>query len=269
MFTKKRIIIAIISAVLVAALAVGAVFIVGGSSKDDRVTEYQKRKVAPVTAKLNGEDVSFTYDHSKKYKLSLDYASGAKQEYQVQDYYVSEQGYTLIKYEDADGFLGLMTNDYEVNDDPSLALSEDEIKEIAYEMASRSDLTLEGLSKTKTDIIDRGTAYDVIFTCDYGEVLVYIHQSGKIFAIKVTHDYSNKISGERKEAAREKMEAHVAQEVLKLYPDAKYFVEEEKYELEGTKVYAKFHIVYYPHPQSDNPTPETDACGAVGFKCEV
>ena len=269
MFTKKRIIITVISAVLVAALAVGAVFIVGGSSKDDRVTEYQKRKVAPVTVKLNGEDVSFAYDHSKKYKLSLDYASGAKQEYQVQDYYVSEQGYSLVKYEDADGYFALLTNDYTIETDPALALSEDEITEIAYEIALKSDITLDGVSKIRKNIRSVGGMHDVTFTTDEGEVLVVLDLSGRFMMLSVTHDYSNKISEERKEAARVKMEAHVAQEVLKFYPDAKYFVEEEKYELEGTKVYAKFHIVYYPHPQSDNPTPETDACGAVGFTCEV
>lgn len=284
MFTKKRIIIAVISAVLVAALAVGAVFIAGGSTAKPIVKEeYVKKGMPDITFKFNGENIVFSYDHTENVPMGKERNLDGKEVYITTDHYVSENGYEAKKFPDADKFISIkLTNVdlYKNEKELSQSIAEAQIKRIVRDAVNSSDFAINLDEKTTSELrIDTET---VTYFKDDGSELVFIKgYSARVatddYSLTVSLDSSGKPyfatttfnsnpSEKSKKAAQAKFDNWLTE---KRSEGGKYVVEDVCYESRGNKNYAFFMFTYYPYAQSDNPTPETDAHSVYTVFCEL
>ncbi len=343
MFTKKRIIITVISAVLVAALAVGAVFIAGGisgtpienivdseaanadgngdtteknelpiiSEESDKTNAATKEEVPATDSfssqssilveggtegiyketadeyklpenyvdtsvirsvkqnmpdevlKIDGESIVFSYSHTEKKRMTAENLDG-KEVYVGIDYYTTPKGYTANKYEGDDGFRYFSKSDYSASSGTNL--SKEAIQQAALKIVENTDITIEGAASAKKNIRESGSRYNVTYESAKGKLSITLGTDGSLKYI-IAENYAT-ASEASKNTARQKMQAYIDVR-NEAKPDTKWVLDDEKYIQYGKKVYAFFSAIYYPDPQSDNPTPETDACSVYSFFCEV
>ncbi len=259
MFTKKKgIIITVISAVLVAALAVGAVFIAGGLSEKKRVTEFEKNDITSVTLKVNGKDMTFEYDSSKKYADAVTTNSKGESIDINQDFFISQEGYKLTKHEGADTFYSVSSTDYTPRLTPKI--TSQEASDLAYEIASNTDIVpnelLSGGSKLTRDVRETEITYDVTFTNDKGSVYVSMDLSGRLLMLTIIERNTSRIPNDKKKEALAMVEDLI--EEKNAASDGLHVLNNEEYRVVGDKLIALYGIIYYPDPSSETPDPLTD-----------
>ncbi len=256
MFTKKRIIITVISAVLVAALAVGAVFIAGGLSEKKRVTEFEKNDKTSVTLKVNGKDMTFEYDHSEKRENAIIYNADGETTDINQDFFLSQEGYKLTKFEGAGSFFALSLKDYTPKITPEI--SEQEASDLAYEIASNTDIVPDELlsgSELTRDVRRRYSVYDVTFANDKGSVHVSLELSGKLMSLRIQERDTSRIPKSKKAEALAMVKEFI--EERNAVSEGLHVLDTEEYIMAGDKLIALYGIIHYSDP-SDPPNPMTD-----------
>lgn len=256
MFTKKRIIITVISAVLVAALAVGAVFIVGGLSEKKRVTEFEKNDKTSVTLKVNGKDMTFEYDPSEKRENAIIYNADGETTDINQDFFLSQEGYKLTKFEGADSFFALSLKDYTPKITPEI--SEQEASDLAYEIASNTDIVPDELlsgSKLTRDVRRRYSVYDVTFSNDKGSVHVSLELSGELISLRIQERDTSRIPKSKKAEALAMVKEFI--EERNAVSEGLHVLDTEEYIMAGDRLIALYGIIHYSDP-SDPPNPMTD-----------
>ena len=257
MFTKKRIIITVISAVLVAALAVGAVFIAGGLSEKKRVTEFEKNDKTSVTLKVNGKDMTFEYDHSEKCKNAMIYNADGETTDINQDFFLSQEGYKLTKFEGADIFFALYLKDYTPKITPEI--SAQEASDLAYEIASNTDIVPNELlsgSELTRDVRRSNSVYNITFANDKGSVHVSLELSGELISLRIKERNTSRIPKDKKKEALALVEKFI--EERNAASDGLHVLNNEEYRVVGDKLIALYGIIYYPDPSSETPDPMTD-----------
>ena len=271
MFTKKRIIITIISAVLVAALAVGAVFIVGGLPETPQrpkqlyKKEYVKEGMPDITFKFNGKDIVFKYKYTTMNPFDAQYSLDGSVPYSVTDRYESEDRGLAKKYEGEDTFYYIHTS----FDDSKPGVTLGEIEETAVNAVNSSDF---GISVSK-DMIERleETAdsknlfkYPQIkFEMDDKTVRVFIDSAGKVYSIGVSKKFnSDGISEKRKAVAKAKLDKRIA-ELKETDEKGEWVLESTYYHEMNGKPYVSYTMMHYLDPET------TDACMAFTFYCQV
>ena len=288
MFNKKRIII-LVAIALVTVLSLGAVFVVGGLHETPQrpkqlyKKEYVKEGMPDITFKFNGEDIVFSYDHTENVPMGKERNLDGKEVYITTDHYVSENGYEAKKFPDADKFISInLTNvdTYKNEKELSQSIAEAQIKRIVRDAVNSSDFAINLDEKTTSELIidtktvtyfkDDGSelvfikGYSARVVTDDYSLTVSLDSSGKPYFATTT--FNSNPSEKSKKAAQAKFDNWLTE---KRSEGGKYVVGEIAYESRGSKDFAFFTVTYYPDPQSDNPTPETDACSVYSFFCEV
>ena len=212
--------------------------------------EFIKEDMPAVTFRIGGEEKMFSYQSSTCIKRTADTSIDGSDGNYVIDYYVDNDGGTIIKSEDSESLIRYEKSVFMMDMPDNERISEREAIEIAEYIVINTDLPIGEFNYVTTSVRYSFNRYYVSFITSEGSVEICLDKLGGLQYLSVKKDALQQVSQERIKAARENMLAEI--EILNnSETNGKYVFFSMYLEEWGDKVYAVFDVLYYPDSSSD------------------